>query len=185
MTVAVLGGVFDPPHLGHVALAEGARDQLGADHLLVLVAERPGHKGVVADAETRLRLAELALGRFGDVRLDAHPYTVDFLREAGLGRPYFVIGGDEWESFDTWKEPDEVRRLARIAVGERPGHPPPDDGVEVIRIARHPISSREIRMRVATGRPIDDLVPAEVAREIERLGLYRDALPSSGRGYTA
>ena len=86
MTVAILGGVFDPPHLGHVALAEGARDQLGADRLLVLVAERPGHKGVVADAETRRRLAELALGRFGDVRLDDHPYTVDFLRAAGLDR---------------------------------------------------------------------------------------------------
>lgn len=184
MTVAVLGGVFDPPHLGHVALAEAARDQLVADRLLVLVAERPGHKGAVADAETRLRLAELALGRFGDVRLDGHPYTVDFLREAGLDRPYFVIGGDEWASFDTWKEPEEVRRLARIAVAERPGHPPPGD-VEVIRIARHPISSREIRARVAAGRPIDDLVPQDVAREIERLGLYRDALPSSGRGYTA
>lgn len=175
MTLAVLGGVFDPPHLGHVALAEGARDQLGADGLLVLVAERPGHKGVVADAATRLRLAELALGRFGEVRLDDHAYTVDFLREEGLDRPYFVLGGDEWESFERWKEPDEVRRLARIAVGARPGHPPPEGDVEVIRIDQHPISSREIRARVAAGRPIDDLVPAEVAREIERIGLYREA----------
>lgn len=185
MTLAVLGGVFDPPHLGHVALAEGARDQLGAESLLVLVAERPGHKGVVADAATRLRLAELALGRFGEVRLDDHGYTVDFLRDARLDRPYFVIGGDEWESFATWKEPDEVRRLARIAVGARPGHPAPEGDVEVIRIVQHPVSSREIRARVAAGEPIDDLVPVEVAREIERLGLYSDALPSSGRGYTA
>lgn len=175
MTVAILGGVFDPPHLGHVALAEGARDQLGADRLLVLVVERPGHKGVVADARARLRLAELALGRFGEVRLDDHAYTVDFLREEGLDRPYFVLGGDEWESFERWKEPDEVRRLARIAVGARPGHPPPEGDVEVIRIDQHPISSREIRARVAAGRPIDDLVPAEVAREIERIGLYREA----------
>lgn len=181
MTVAVLGGVFDPPHLGHVALAEGARDQLDTDGLLVLVAERPGHKGVVADAETRLRLAELALGRFGDVRLDDHPYTVDFLRDAGLDRPYyFVLGGDEWASFASWREPDEVRRLARIAVGARPGFEPPEGDVELLRIDQRPISSSEVRARVAAGEPIDDLVPAEVAREIERLGLYR--APSSGRG---
>ncbi|HEX7255526.1 MAG TPA: nicotinate-nicotinamide nucleotide adenylyltransferase [Gaiellaceae bacterium] len=179
MTVAILGGVFDPPHLGHVALAEGARDQLGVDELLMLVAEQPGHKGVIADAESRRRLAELALGRFGEVRLDDHAYTVDFLRDAELDRPYFVLGGDEWESFGSWKEPDEVRRLARIAVGARPGHPPPEGGVEVLRIDQHPISSSEIRARVAAGEPIDDLVPPDVAREIERLGLYRDSLPSS------
>lgn len=185
MTVAILGGVFDPPHLGHVALAEGARDQLGADRLLVLVAERPGHKGVVADARARRRLAELALGRFGEVRLDDHAYTVDFLRDEGLDRPYFVLGSDEWESFESWKEPGEVRRLARIAVGARPGHPPPEGDVEVIRIDQRPISSSEIRARVAAGEPIADLVPAEVAREIERLGLYREPLTSSGRSYTA
>jgi nicotinate-nucleotide adenylyltransferase len=180
VTVAVLGGVFDPPHLGHVALAEGARDQLDTDRLLVLVAKRPGHKGVVADAETRLHLAELALGRFGDVRLDDHPYTVDFLRDAGLDHPYFVLGGDEWESFASWREPDEVRRLARIAVGARPGFEPPEGDVELLRIDQRPISSSEIRARVAAGEPIDDLVPPEVAGEIERLGLYR--APSSGRG---
>ena len=183
MTVAILGGVFDPPHLGHIALAEGARDQLGAERLLVLVAEQPGHKGVIADAGTRRRLAELALGRFGDVVLDDHAYTVDFLREALLDRPYFVLGGDEWESFSTWKEPDEVRRLARIAVGARPGFEPPEGDVNVLRIDERPISSSEIRARVAAGEPIDGLVPPEVAAEIERLGLYRKR--SSERGYTA
>jgi nicotinate-nucleotide adenylyltransferase len=182
VTVAILGGVFDPPHLGHVALAEGARDQLGADRLLVLVASRPGHKGVVADAASRLRLAEVALGRFGEVRLDDHAYTVDFLRDERPADAVFVLGSDEWEAFPTWKEPEEVRRLARIAVGARPDYPPPVGDVELLRIDQHPISSSEIRARVAASEPIDDLVPAEVAQEIERLGLYRDTLPSSGRG---
>jgi nicotinate-nucleotide adenylyltransferase len=185
VTVAILGGVFDPPHLGHVALAEGARDQLGADRLLVLVARRPGHKGVVADPEARLRLAELAFGRFGEVRLDDHAFTVDLLRDAGLERPYFVVGGDEWEHFESWKEPEEVRRLARIAVGARPGHPEPEGGVEVLKIDERPISSSEIRELVAAGEPVDHLVPATVAREIERLGLYRDSVRSSSPGYTA
>jgi nicotinate-nucleotide adenylyltransferase len=181
MTVAILGGVFDPPHLGHVALAEGATHQLRPDRLLVVVVERPGHKGVVADAATRLRLAQLALGRFGEVRLDDHPYTVDFLRDEQLDDPVFVIGADEWETFATWKEPAEVRKLTRIAVAARPGHPLPEGDIELLRIDQHPISSREIRGRLAEGRPVDDLVPPEVAREIERLGLYGAGLPSSGR----
>jgi nicotinate-nucleotide adenylyltransferase len=181
MTVAILGGVFDPPHLGHVALAEGARDQLGAD-ILVHVAERPGHKGVYADAATRLRLAELALGRFGEVRLDDHAYTVDFLRDEQLDDPVFVLGGDEWAAFGGWKEPDEVRRLTRIAVGARPGFPPPDGDIEVLRIDQRPISASEIRDRVAAGEPIDDLVPEAVAREIERRGLYGARSSSSGQG---
>jgi nicotinate-nucleotide adenylyltransferase len=179
VTVAILGGVFDPPHLGHVALAEGALNQLGVDQLLVLVAERPGHKDVVADPATRLRLAELALGRFGEVRLDGHPYTVELLRDADFEDPVFVLGADEWAAFDTWKEPDEVRRLARIAVAARPGHTPPEGDVEVLEIDQRPISSSEIRARVAAGEPVDDLVPEQVASEIERLGIYR--LSSTGR----
>jgi nicotinate-nucleotide adenylyltransferase len=182
VSVAILGGVFDPPHLGHVALAEGARDQLGADRVLVLVAERPGHKGVVADAESRLRLAELALGRFGEVRLDDHAYTVDFLRDAEVEDPIFVLGADEWAAFSTWKEPDEVRRLARIAVAMRPGHARPGDDVEVLEIDQLPISSSGIRARLAAGEPVDGLVLPEVAEEIAKRGLYGASLSSSGRG---
>ena len=182
MSIAILGGVFDPPHLGHVALAEGARDQLHADRLLVLVAARPGHKGVVADAQTRLRLAELALGSFGEVRLDDHPFTVDLLRDEGLEDPIFVLGADEWAAFETWKEPEEVRRLARIAVASRPGHPPPEGGVQVLEIDQRPISSSEVRARLAAGRAVDGLVPEQVAREIERRGLYGSGLQSSGQG---
>ena len=182
MSLAILGGVFDPPHLGHVALAEGARDQLGADRLLVLVAERPGHKGVVADAATRLRLAELALGSFGEVRLDDHPFTVDLLRDEHFEDPVFVLGADEWAAFETWKEPDEVRRLARIAVASRPGHPRPEGDIQVLEIDQRPISSSEIRARLAAGRPVDDLVPEAVAGEIERRGLYGPGLPSSEQG---
>lgn len=182
MSVAILGGVFDPPHLGHVALAEGARDQLGADRLLVLVAERPGHKDVFADAQARFRLAELALGRFGEVRLDDHPYTVDLLRDEQFEDAVFVLGADEWAAFGSWKEPDEVLRLTRVAVALRPGHPRPEGDVLVLEIDQRPISSSEIRARVAAGEPVEDLVPEEVAREIERLGLYGSRSQSSGPG---
>jgi len=171
---AILGGVFDPPHLGHVALAEGALRELGADRLLVLVAADPGHKPTVLDADTRLELARLALGHLPNTefRLDDHAYTVDFLRDERPTDAVFVLGADEWASFDRWKEPEEVRKLIPIAVAARPGAPVPAGDVEVFEIDQRPVASTEIRARVGRGETIDDLVPAAVAREIERRGLY-------------
>jgi nicotinate-nucleotide adenylyltransferase len=172
---AILGGVFDPPHLGHVALAEGALRELGADRLLVLVAADPGHKPTVLDAETRLELARLALGHLPntELRLDDHAFTVDFLRDEQPTDSVFLLGADEWASFARWKEPDEVRRLIPIAVAARPGAPAPAGDVEVFAIDQRPVASTEIRERIGRGEPVDELVPAAVAREIERRGLYR------------
>ena len=170
----MLGGVFDPPHLGHVALAEGALRELGADKLLVLVNANPGHKPAVLDADKRLELARLAFAGLPrtEVRPDDHAYTIDLLRDEPLEDPVFVIGADEWATFDTWKEPDEILRLIPVAVAARPGEPPPEGDVEVFEIDQRAISSREIRDRIARGEPFDDLVPAAVAREIARRGLY-------------
>jgi nicotinate-nucleotide adenylyltransferase len=171
--MAILGGAFDPPHLGHVALAEGALSALGADRLLVLVIESPGHRKTELDAEIRVELARLAFANLADeVRLDDHAYTVDFLRDERPVNAVFVIGSDQWAAFDTWKEPAEIRRLIPLAVAARPGEPAPEGDVEVFEIAEHPISSTQIRERIARGEPIDDLVPSLVAREIERRGLY-------------
>jgi nicotinate-nucleotide adenylyltransferase len=174
LRTAILGGAFDPPHLGHVALAEGALEGLNVDRLLVLVIEDPGHKKTALDAETRLELARLAFVALGDaeVRLDDHAYTVDFLRAERPADAVFVIGADQWSVFDTWKEPGEIRKLISLAVAARPGERVPEGDVEVFHIDEHPISSSEVRGRIARGEPIDDLVPAAVAREIERRGLY-------------
>ena len=177
MTTAIVGGVFDPPHLGHVALAEGALRGLGADRLLVLVVASPGHKETELDAATRLDLARRAFGDLPntEVRLDEHAYTVDFLRDERPEDAVFVIGADEWDAFATWREPEEIRRLVPLAVATRPGEPEPQGGVEVFEIDQRPISSSEVRKRLARGEPVDDLVPAAVARAIERQGLYGTA----------
>lgn len=176
MTTAILGGAFDPPHLGHVALAEGALRELGADRLLVLVNANPGHKPTVLDAEARLALARAAFGDLPntDVRLDYHAYTVDLLRDEQFDGGVFVLGGDEWAAFDTWKEPDEIKRLIPLAVASRPGELEPEGDVTVFPIEQQSISSRDIRARIASGEPVDDLVPPAVAREIERRGLYSE-----------
>ena len=119
--IGLLGGAFDPPHNGHVALADAAERQLGLDRLVVVVVADPGHRDVHLPAETRLELARLAFpGR--EVVLDHHARTVDMLRDGPWDDPVFLIGADEFLDFGSWKEPEEVLELARLGVATRPGY---------------------------------------------------------------
>ena len=179
---ALLGGTFNPPHNGHVALADAAEQRFG-DAVVVLVAVRPGHKEVQLDADTRLRLAEAAFPE-RDVERDPYGRTVDMLAAGRWRDPLFLIGADEFCDFLTWKDPQGVITRARLGVATRPGYPRDrldtvlahlsrPDRVEFFEIEPMPISSREIRDRVARGESIDGLVPRAVAELIETLGLYR------------
>jgi nicotinate-nucleotide adenylyltransferase len=175
--IGILGGTFDPPHNGHVALAKAALSQLPIDRLLVLVAERPGHRDVVADAETRLKLARAAFPD-AEVELDPHPFTVDTVHDGRFDDAVFIVGADQAAAFDQWREPDEVLRHVKLGVGTRSGYPQPQldrygDRIVSFPLASPPISSSEVRARVARGEPIEELVPPAVARLIEELGLYR------------
>jgi nicotinate-nucleotide adenylyltransferase len=140
----------------------------------VIVTANPGHKPTVLDPATRLELARLAFGDLPntEVRLDDHPFTVDLLRDEHFEDAVFVLGADQWAVFDTWKEPEEILRLIPVAIAARPGQPGPAGDVQVFEIEQLPISSSELRERIARGERIDELVPAPVAREIERRGLY-------------
>jgi nicotinate-nucleotide adenylyltransferase len=181
--IGLLGGAFDPPHVGHVALADAAERQLGLDGVVVVVVADPGHKDVHCPAETRLRLARAAFPE-REVELDRHARTVDMLREGRWRDPVFLIGADEFADFPTWKEPEAVLELARLGVAGRPGYPR-ERLEQVLSRLEHPervlffeldpvpVSSSEIRERVARGESIDGLVPAAVAREIAEGGLYR------------
>jgi nicotinate-nucleotide adenylyltransferase len=178
VTTGLLGGTFDPPQNGHVALAHAALAELPVDRLVVLVVAAPGHRGTVADAEARLRLARLAFDFADEVVLDEHAFTIDAVRGGRFGEAVFVVGADEGAAFPSWKEPDEVLRWVRLAVGTRSGYPPPDlerypDRVLSFQLASPPVSSSEVRARVARGEPIDDLVPPAVAGAIAELGVYR------------
>ena len=171
----IFGGAFDPPHNGHVELARAARERFDLDPLLVYVVARPGHKAVSAPAAARLDLARAAFPGLR-VALDEHAYSVEMLRDGAWDDPVFVIGADEWRDFASWHEPDEVLRRARVAVGTRHGTPvdvPPGDRVLAFEFDSPPFSSREIRLRIARGEPVDDAVPAAVAALIRELGLYR------------
>jgi nicotinate-nucleotide adenylyltransferase len=179
----LLGGAFDPPHVGHVAFADAAERQLALSELVIIVVAEPGHKEVHCPVQTRLALAGAAFpGR--KVEVDDHARTVDMLRDGPWHDPVFLIGADEFADFPTWKEPDAVLELARLGVASRPGYPR-ERLEKVLHGLRHPervlffeiepvpVSSSEIREKVARGESIEGLVPPAVASEIAGRGLYR------------
>ena len=186
MAVGILGGAFDPPHNGHVALGRTAIERFAFGRLLVTVVAAPGHKHPVAPVEARLELAKLAFADVdrAEVELEPHARTVDALAARGLDDPIFLIGADELADFPAWKEPERVLDLTRLGVATRPGYPltriersltnlPRPDRVLLFELEPLPISSRDLRARLARGEPVDAFVPAAVAAEIARLGLYR------------
>jgi nicotinate-nucleotide adenylyltransferase len=181
--IGLLGGTFNPPHNGHVALARAAKERFAFDEFVVLVAAHPGHKHVELDAETRARLTRAA---FPDdlVEVDEHERTVDTLRGHDWDDPLFLIGADEFCDFLSWKDPLGVVARTRLGVATRPGYPrerldnvlrelPDPARVVFFEMEPTPISSREIRDRVARGEAIDALVPPAVAELISGLRLYR------------
>jgi nicotinate-nucleotide adenylyltransferase len=186
--LGILGGAFDPPHVGHVALARAAIEELGLERLLVLVVADPGHKEAAAPPESRLELARLAFEDLPGVaiELDAHGRTVDSLEAREPEDAVFVIGGDEFADFWQWKSPERILELVRLGVAMRPGVPddrvreaharlPAPDRISYFRLEPIPVSSSLVRDCVARGAPIDQLVPPKVAEAIARLGLYASA----------
>ncbi len=184
MGVTVLyGGAFDPPHLGHVAVADAARRRFGVDRLVVLVSEQPAHRSVHASAHDRLDLVRAAFPG-DDARLDPYPRTVELLRAEAFHDPVFVVGADQFCDFLRWAEPEEVLERAQLAVATRPGFPRARLDSVLARLERpervllfdippNPNASTDVRGRAAAGEPLDRLLPTPVAALIEARGLYR------------
>jgi nicotinate-nucleotide adenylyltransferase len=197
--VGILGGTFDPPHIGHLWLATLAADSLGLGQVLLMPAARPPHKGrrAVSNAADRVTMTRLAIS--GDPGLDLSlvemersgpSYTVDSLVQlhAHLGPEVglvLIMASDSFAEIETWREPDRLLELAELAVGPRPGTPMPEPralrerfGAAAARIhllegPSLDLSSSDIRARVAGGRPIRYLVPRAVEELIVARGLYR------------
>ncbi len=178
MGVTVLyGGAFDPPHLGHVAVADAARERFRVERLVILVSERPAHRETQASAEDRLALARAAFPR-DDVRLDPYPRTVELLRAERFDDPVFVVGADQFAGFLAWAEPDEVLERATLAVATRPGFPREQLDAVLAQLARpervvfldiDPNLAASTAIRAGSSR--DDVPPA-VAQLISERGLY-------------
>jgi len=180
MSTGIFGGTFDPVHLAHLAIARAALEHLELEQVL-FIPTGPTHYRTPAIAPGKDRVAMLELATAGEPRfaVDARElapaasgYTVDTLQTLKLDRPVLLMGADQYAKIDSWHRPDEVRRLARIAVFGRPGvHLPPE--VALIPMPPSALSSSEVRARVARGEDISGLVPATVANYIAEKGLYR------------
>ena len=182
--IGLLGGAFDPPHDGHVALARAAKERFDLDRLVVMVVAEPGHKRVRTPADVRVRLARAAFPD-DEVVLEREPYTVDAVRDERYRDALFLIGADEFCDFPTWRDPDGVLESVRVGVATRPGYPRGrivsvlatlrrPERIEFFEIPDVPVASRDVRARLAAGEPSDGLVPPAVAQLIGELGLYRD-----------
>ena len=203
MRLGIFGGAFNPPHVGHLVCAQEAHHQLGLDSVVwVPVGEAP-HREIEADpgAELRVRMCESAVAgdeRFEVSRIEVDrpgpSYTVDTLRalRAGGDELFLILGADQAAALPRWREPEDVLRLATVAVGEREelrrekvrAELQPlqgDDRAVFFDMPRIDISSTAIRSRVREGRPIRYLVPDEVANLIEAQNLYGAAAPVGGR----
>ena len=183
--VGLLGGTFDPVHNAHLAMANAALRALPLQKVIFMPTGTTRYrKPAVASAEHRLAMLRLALA--GEPRFEVDPrelspaasgYSADTLAqlrdELGPRVPiYFLMGADQYAKLGTWHRPEEVRRLARIAVFARPGHPAPDATVERIPMDEMDISASDIRARAARGEDLSDLVPGAVANYLRRERLY-------------
>jgi len=196
--VGLLGGTFNPPHLGHLVCAQEAHAALGLDRVLLVPVHEPPHKGVEHDPGVAHRVELCRRAVAGDDRLEvslaeAHvpgpSYTIATLRRLHDDRPgdqlTFIVGGDMALSLPTWREPEAILDLAELGVAEREGVrrtdiaerlSPLERAAERVRFFDMPrldISSSLIRHRVAAGSPVRYLVPDAVADYIAAEGLYR------------
>ena len=203
--LGLLGGTFNPPHVGHLVCAQEALIQLGLARVLLVPAATPPHKEVPGDPGIEHRVAMCEAAVAGDDRIGVRArdadragpaYTVDLLRALTAATPddelTFIVGGDMAASLPTWREPEQVLALARLAVAEREGVRRADiaerlaalggaaDRVDFFEMPRLDISSSQIRVRAGAGLPVRYLIPDAVLAYISRTGLYRGAVEAVG-----
>lgn len=201
MRLGIFGGTFDPPHLGHLIVAQDACSALTLDGVLFVLAASPPHKQGRAHTPADIRLEMVQAATAGDPRLrpcdielcrDGPSYTVDTLRQLAAENPaaelFLLIGADQAREFGTWRAPDEIAALATVVALSREGEAaPPEPALPWMRwlpVTRIDVSATDIRRRVAAGEPIRYLVPTAVEAIIRREGLYRTT-ESQGQAVTS
>ena len=191
MRLGILGGTFDPPHIGHLLAAVDAYEALVLDRLFLVPANAQPLKAGLAAAPAHQRLAMVKLLTGGDDRFAADAveieraglsYTVDTLKTFAQRFPdaerFFLVGEDAMTAFGEWRAPEQIVKLARLAILRRPGATVgPDvmapEGTIALATRLVDVSSTEIRQRVRAGRSIRGFVPESVAKFVETERLYR------------
>jgi nicotinate-nucleotide adenylyltransferase len=195
--VGVLGSAFNPPHLGHLALAQEALWQLGLEEVILVPTGEAPHKRIADDPGRELRLAMTRLAAADDSRFsvstleverEGPSYTYETLEMLAKDRPdkelVFVMGADAAVGLESWREPRRVTELARLGVARRAGISDAEVAAvlrsldaegraTMLEMSQFGVSSSAVRERAAAGRPLRYLVPESVARFIEEKEIYR------------
>lgn len=188
MRLAILGGTFNPVHLGHLFLAEEVLACLGYDRILFVPASVPVHKTMACEvgAVHRLRMLRRAVAPYRHFRVDdcelrrgGASYTIETVREVAVrypleGKPGLIIGDDLAAGFDTWKEAELLAGLTDLIVAHRgtTARVPLAHSCTYVENTLLPVSSSEVRRRLAAGLPVRSLLPARVLAYIRRHRLY-------------
>lgn len=198
MKTGILGGTFDPIHLGHLEAADAARKILRLDRVLLLPARTPPHRSAEPRASVFHRFAMTALAAAGrrdmiasdlELQREGPSYTsltLEQLHAEGFqpSELFFILGSDAFAEIATWHDYPHLLDLSNFAVVSRPGFSMADQSllnrrsrtsVFVVEASTPNVSSTDIRRRVAAGEPIDGLVPPWVADHIQRHQLYTPA----------
>jgi len=187
-----MGGTFDPPHIGHLAVAEEVREEAGLGEVVFIPARIPPHKSGerLLDAATRMELVELAIRgnpRFSasdlELRREGPSYTIDTVRALQRERGpeaqiFLIVGADNVLEFGSWKDPSGLLDHCTLLVATRPGVS--TDGLpgwlsarmRLVRVTGFEVSSTEVRDRLRRGLSVRYLVPDAVLDAIERRALY-------------
>jgi nicotinate-nucleotide adenylyltransferase len=195
--IGILGSAFNPPHLGHLALAQEALWQLGLAEVILVPTGQAPHKRIADDPGRELRMAMTRLAAAEDSRLSVSSIEVDregpsytyetleaLAKERGETELVFVMGADAAVGLESWREPERVVEQASLAVARRAGVSDADvDAVmrslgcagraTMLEMPQFGVSSSAVRERAKQGRPLRYLVPETVARFIEEKGIYR------------
>jgi len=188
MKIGILGGTFNPVHIGHLILAEEAREKLGLDKVIFVPAYLPPHKDTtdIAPALMRLEMLKLAIKGNGffsvsdtEIKRDGRSYTIDTIREFKTKYPndelYFLIGSDLLTYLEDWKDLNEILTMVKFITATRPGYALEKipKRIDTIPIRAVDISGFEIRKAVKLNKSFRYLVPEAVFKFINRKKLYR------------
>ena len=194
--IGVLGSAFNPPHLGHLALAQEALWQFGLDEVILVPTGEAPHKRIAEDPGRELRMTMTRLAAADDPRFSVSAVEVDregpsytyetlelLARERGETELVFVMGADAAVGLESWRKPERVVELAHLAVARRAGVSEADVAAvmrtlgaagraTMLEMPQFGVSSSAVRERAAAGRPLRYLVPEPVARFIAEKGIY-------------
>jgi len=195
MRIGILGGTFNPVHIGHLILAEEVREKLNLDKVIFVPTYLPPHKdnSDIASANARLDMVKISIkgNRYFlasdiEVKRDGRSYTIDTLKELksiySQDELYFIIGSDLLKYLDGWKDWDDIVKMVKFIVATRPGYPLEEistyiasrqTGASTVAIRAVDVSGFEIRKAIKENKSFRYLVPEGVFKYIDKKRLYR------------